>query len=90
MKIEISENPTIPPLGSFPKHLWINECMRRCDWYTHTHTHTHTHICHRWTISHKKECNLTICDKMDGPTGYYAQLNKSERQRQTQCDVTYM
>ena len=27
---------------------------------------------------------------MDGPTGYYAQLNKSERQRQTQCDVTYM
>ena len=23
-------------------------------------------------LSHKKECNLAICDNMDGPMGYYA------------------
>ena len=25
-------------------------------------------------LSHKKECNLAICDNMDGPRGYYAKL----------------
>ena len=25
-------------------------------------------------LSHKKEWNLAICDNMDGPTGYYAEV----------------
>ena len=31
-------------------------------------------------FSHKKEENLTICDNMDGPWGYYVKWNKSDRQ----------
>ena len=31
---------------------------------------------------HEKEWNLTICDSMDGPRGYYAKWNKSVRERQ--------
>ena len=71
----------------------MNKWMPEKMWFSHTHTHTHTHttshapviythmyIYHRWTISHKNECSLTICDKMDGPTGYYAQLNIRKRQ----------
>ena len=26
-------------------------------------------------LSHKKECNLAICDNMDGPRGYYGEGN---------------
>ena len=28
--------------------------------------------------THKKECNLTICNSMDGPRGYYVKWNKSK------------
>ena len=37
----------------------------------------------------KKEWNA-ICSHMDGPWGYYAKWNKSERERQMLYDLTYM
>ena len=33
-------------------------------------------------LGHKRKINLTICDKMDGPRGYYVKRNKSDRERQ--------
>ena len=39
--------------------------------------------------SHKK-WNLAICDNKDRPRGYCAKWNKSDRERQTQYDFTYM
>ena len=38
----------------------------------------------------KKEWNLSICDKMGRPRGYYAKGNKSDRDRQIMYDFTYM
>ena len=32
-------------------------------------------------FSHKKEWNLAICDNMDGPREYYAQWNKSDKDK---------
>ena len=40
-------------------------------------------------LSHKKELNLAICD-MDGPRGYCAECNESNRERQMPYDFTYM
>ena len=34
------------------------------------------------SLSHEKEWSLAICDNMDGPRGYYAKWNKSNRERQ--------
>ena len=48
------------------------------------------HICNEILLSHEKEQNLAICDNMDGPRGYYAKWNKSDRERQTPYDFTYM
>ena len=38
---------------------------------------------HNWLLlSHKKkESNLAICGNMDGPGGYYAMWNKSDREK---------
>ena len=41
-------------------------------------------------FSNKKERNLAICENMDGPRGYYAKWNKSDRERQIPYDLTYM
>ena len=38
--------------------------------------------------SHKKESTLAICNSMDGPRGYYAKWNASDRERQMPCDFT--
>ena len=32
-------------------------------------------------LSHKKEWNLAIYDNMDGPEGYYAKWNSSEKDK---------
>ena len=37
----------------------------------------------------KKELNLASCNNMDGPRGYYAKLNKSDREGQILYDFTY-
>ena len=42
------------------------------------------------SFSHKKKTNPTICNNMDGPTGYYAQGNKPDRERQLPNDFTHM
>ena len=41
-------------------------------------------------LSHKKKLNFTICNNMDGLGGYYANWNKSDRERQILYDITYM
>ena len=38
----------------------------------------------------KKEQNLGFCDNIDGPRGYYAKRNKSDRERQISYDFTYI
>ena len=40
--------------------------------------------------SHKKEWNLDICNKMDGPRGYYAKWDMSDGERQILCDFPCM
>ena len=38
----------------------------------------------------KKDGNLAICNNMGGPTGYYAEQCKSDRERQIPYNLTYM
>ena len=56
----------------------------------HTHTHTHTHTMEYLLLSHKKEWTFAICCNMAGLEGHYAKWNKSDRERQILCDITYM
>ena len=42
------------------------------------------------SFSHKKGRNLAICDNTDGPRGYYAKLNKSDRKWQVLYNFTYV
>ena len=39
-------------------------------------------------LGHTKQWSLSICDNMDGPRGYYAKWNRSERQRKMPRDFT--
>ena len=55
---------------------------RKC----HIHIHTHNEL----LLSHKKELNNSICSNMDGPRDYHTEWNKSDRERQTSYDITYM
>ena len=41
-------------------------------------------------FSHEKEGNHAICDNMDEPGRYYIEKYKSDKERQTLYDVTYM
>lgn len=41
------------------------------DWIKMWHIYTM-----EYSLAIKKEQNLTTCDNMDGPTGYYAKWNK--------------
>ena len=50
------------------------------------YTHTHNSI----LFSHKKELNLAIGNNIDGPWGQYVKWNKSDRERQILCDLSYM
>ena len=38
----------------------------------------------------RKQSQVPICSNMDGLGGHYAKWNKSVRERQTLCDITYM
>ena len=37
-----------------------------------------------------KKWNSAVCNNMDEPRVYYAEWNKSDRERQTLYDITYM
>ena len=50
------------------------------EYVIHTHTCTHMHTMEYYSGT-KKEWNLAICNNMDGPRGYYAKWNKSDRER---------
>ena len=41
-------------------------------------------------LSHKKEWNNAICNNMDATRDYHTKWSKSERERQTPYDTTYM
>ena len=55
-------------------------------WYTHTHTHTHTGILR----SHKKDRHLAICNDVDGNRAYYAEQNKSIKERKLSYNLSDM
>ena len=38
----------------------------------------------------KKEWNNAICSNIYGPRNYHTKWNKSERERQIPCDISYM
>ena len=44
----------------------------------------------RILLNHKEEWNNAICSNMDGPGDYHTKWSKSERERQTPYDITYM
>ena len=48
-----------------------------------------TYIYGEILLGHKKEENIVICNKMDGPWGHYAKWNKSDIERQVLYDLTY-
>ena len=39
------------------------------------------HVYNRILLIQKKEWNLTTCNNMDGPTGYYTKWNKLEKNK---------
>ena len=45
---------------------------------------------HIYTHIHAEEWILAICNNMDGPWGYYANWNKSDRERQIPYDLIIM
>ena len=47
--------------------------------YIYIYIYTHTH--NGKLIRHKKEQNFAICSNMDGLGGYYANWNKSEKDK---------
>ena len=65
LKTEIPYDWAIPFMGIFSK------CVSRDEWIS----------CgmHGLLLSRKEEWNLVICEKMDGPRGFYAKENKSDR-----------
>ena len=46
------------------------------------------YIYNRILLRHKKEWNLAICDKIDGPRGCYTKWNKLDRERQILYEST--
>ena len=44
----------------------------------------------RILFSYKKRMNNAICSNKDAVRGYHTKWNKSERERQLPCDITYM
>jgi len=56
--------------------------------YLHTSPLTHTH--NESLPTNKKERYPASWDIMDGPWGQYAKWNKSDRERQIQCDFTHL
>lgn len=65
LKTEIPYDWAIPFMGIFSK------CVSRDEWIS----------CGMpgLLLSQKEEWNLVICEKMDGPRGFYAKENKSDR-----------
>ena len=47
--------------------------------YTHTHTHTHTYIMEYYSAIKRNE--IAICSNIDGPRGYYAKWNTSDKDK---------
>ena len=64
-------------------YMYIHICV---DIYIYIYTHTHT----LWILSHQKGLNFAICNDMDGTRGYYAERNKSIRERQLSYDLTHV
>lgn len=57
----------------------------------HIYVYTqHTYTMEYYLAINKKQWNLAICDNMNGPRLYYTKWNKSAREGQIRCDVTYM
>ena len=48
------------------------------------------HIYNGPLLSHKKEENNAICSNIGGPGEYHTKWSKSDRERQTFFDITYM
>ena len=65
LKTEIPYDWAIPFMGIFSKCVSIDEWIS-CGM-------------HGLLLSQKEEWNLVICEKMDGPRGFYAKENKSDR-----------
>ena len=64
LKIDLAYDSAVSLLGIYQKN-YIQ---------VHTRARAHTH-----TVSHKNEHNFTICDNINGPCGYHAKWNKSDR-----------
>ena len=79
---------TIANIWKQPKCPSIDEWIKML-WYIYI-IYIHIHIYNGILHSCIKERNLTICNNMDGPWGYYAKWNKSDRERQIPYDFTYM
>ena len=62
-----------------------------CDIFIYVYMYTHTHTgTHNGTLLSNEKWNLSICNDMSGPRGYYAKWNKSYREKQIPYDLTYM
>lgn len=49
----------------------------------------HAHVQKGILLSYRKEGNLTICNNLDGPRGYYAERNTSGRKKNCMISLTW-
>ena len=58
--------------------------------WAHMHAHAYTHTNNETLLGHVQGWNLAICDNINGLTGCYAEVHKSDRERQIPYALTYM
>ena len=71
---------TIAKIWKHPKCSSVDEWIKKM-WYIYTM---------EYYSAIRKKTDPTICNNMDGPRGYYAQLNKPGGERQVPNDFTHM
>ena len=84
----IAALPTIAKVWKEPKCPSTDEWIKKmwCIAYVHIYTHTHTH--NEILLGDQKECNLALCNNVDGTRVHYAKRNKSEKDKYH--DFTHM
>ena len=81
LKIVILYDPAIPLLGIYLKKTKTLIKKDICTPLFMAALFTTAKIWKQTKNTIKKECNLAICNNMDGPRGYYAKWNKSDIER---------
>ena len=77
-----------PSYGNIPKRPLVDKWIKKM-WYVDTHTHNLWLNTFIQPLKKKKKI-LLFATTLDRPWEYYAKWNKSDKERQILCNLTYM